>query len=185
MAEPGQLRLQNNRLFVVLSWWCDDTGSGEGTHWLCALISKRKEPYYDTELKLNNGMVCEAMNFMTLTDHGIETYSTLAGTLEEQDRKSICEIIFSSMGEDIRSPRTREMQGPEMPRTPAQEYLDYRKEDEYQFRLIELADKFWQDFWGLVPKRRYRKYKHKELPRVKARIKHRRWEDDDYDGSRG
>lgn len=184
MAEPGQLRLQNNRLFVVLSHWCDDTGSGEGSHYICALISKRDEPYYETEIKLNNGMVCEAMNVMTLTNRGIDTYSTLYGTLDEEDRRSICEIIFSSMGADCRSPRTKEMQGPKLPFKPDDEWIEYMKEDRDQFRLIELADKYWQDFWGLVPIRRYRKHKHKELPRVKRHIKHRRWEDDDWDGQR-
>ena len=182
MAEPGQLRLQNNRLFVVLSWWCDQVGDNEGTHWLCALLAMHNEPKLESEIKLADGHVCEAWNFMTLTDAGIENYSTLAGTLEEADRRSICEIVFSMMGSDCRSPRTKELLGPFDPAMTAQEQAAYFEEEQGQFQLIELSDKFWQDFWGVVPVNRYRKHKHRELPRVKRHIKHRRWGDEDWPG---
>lgn len=182
MAEPGQLRKQNNRLFLVLSHWCDDTGEGEGTHWIVAMISQKDQPVHHEDVLLSTGHVAEAWTICTLTNSGIDTYSQHSGDVTEEDRRSVCEVFFSKIGEDCRSPRTKEMQGPETPDMTEKEWIQYAESELEALKFIELADPFQQRFWGLIPIRKYRKHKHKELPRMKKHIAHRRWEDDEYDG---
>ena len=186
MSKPGEIRrFKNGRSLIVLSWWNDQI-EDEGTHWLCALIAEHKDPMFDLEVRMPNGRnAVQAWNFASLNDRLLDS-GELVTTVSEPTRKSVSEVLFFGLtGKDDLSDETRKFMGKRLGDIEdARITRAYFEKEHAALQWIELQDKFWQDFWGVVPVRRYRKHSRK-LPRVKRHIKHRRWEDDEWDGGLG
>lgn len=179
MANPGEIRrFGNGRSLVVLSWWNEAQGD-EGTHYVCALLAEHKDPFCELEMRMPGCLnAVQAWNFMSLNERLLDS-GELVTAIDESLRKAISEVVFSTITEHKLSDATKQLVGAPVTDSEQKHILHlYMIEEQKAFTWIELQDKFWQDFHGVVPIRKYRKHARKKV-RTKPHIRHRRWEDDD------
>lgn len=180
MIIPGQVRqLTTGRSIIVLSQWIGDD------QWLVALISKDKEPRWQREVRLSGFDAAEAWNYMSMSEATLEQHTTLIGAITETERKYVCQVLFDDIeGTAAPSPEALALCGPKFTGDPDAFREGYLRYEEKALAELAVLDPVWQDIFGLMPVRKYRKHAEKKL-RQKKHIKHRRWEDDDWDGGLG
>ena len=179
MIIPGQVRkLTTGRTIVVLSQWIGDD------QWLVALISKDKEPKWQREVRLSGFNAAEAWNYMSMSEATLEQHTTYIGAIKETERQYVCQVLFDDIeGTAAPSSEALALCGPKFTGDPdvfSEEYIHSEEK-----ALVELAvlDPDWQDIIGITPMRKYKKRAIKKS-KQKKHIKHRRWEDADWDGQR-